>query len=340
MRAMQLHRTGAILQDRLVLADDLPAPQPPPGHLRVRVQSCGVCRTDLHTVEGDLALPRLPLIPGHQVVGTVDALGEGVTSVATGDRVGVGWMNWTCGECAFCRRGQENLCPHARFTGLHVDGGYAEWMVVHERFAYQVPSKLSAVAAAPLLCGGVIGYRTLCLSGIEPGGRLGLYGFGASAHQALQVAVHWGCEVYVFSRGTEHRRLAEALGATWTGDAHTAPPVALDAAAIFAPAGSIVHQALAHVRPGATVAINAIHMSPIPELPYDKLYGERVLRSVTNFTRQDAEEYLQLAAEIPVHTEIETFRLEEANHALRRLAQSKLRAAAVLEVGEGPAVHG
>ncbi len=333
MRAMQLHETGKMVLDRLAFTAEAPIPQPGRGQLRVRVHTCGVCRTDLHTVEGDLDLPRsLPLIPGHQVVGTVDTTGEDVTRHQIGDRVGVGWMNWTCGECDFCRSGLENLCPHARFTGLHVDGGYAEWLLVDERFAYALPAGLSDAAAAPLLCGGVIGYRTLRLSGIEAGGRLGLYGFGASAHQAIQVAVHWGCEVYVFTRSEEHRKLALELGAAWTGDANDIPPESLDAAAIFAPAGWIVARALGHVRPGATVAINAIHMSPIPELPYERIYSERVLRSVANFTRRDAEEFLRLAAEIPIRTEIETFPLTEANHALRKLSASELRAAAVLAV--------
>ncbi|MEJ5248892.1 zinc-dependent alcohol dehydrogenase family protein [Caldilinea sp.] len=333
MRAMQLFQTGDIVEDRLILTEDAPLPQPAADELRVRVHVCGVCRTDLHTVEGDLTLPRpLPLIPGHQVVGVVDAVGEQTTHFAVGDRVGVGWMNWTCGACDFCRRGQENLCPYARFTGLHVDGGYAQWMLVHERFAYRLPADLSDEAAAPLLCGGVIGYRTLRLSGVEPGGRLGLYGFGASAHQAIQVARHWGCTVYVFTRGEEHRRLAEALGAAWVGDADEQPPQPLDAAAIFAPAGWIVERALHHVRPGAVVAINAIHMTPIPELPYERIYGERVLRSVANFTRQDAEEFLKLAAEIPIRTEVETFGLAEANQALRKLKQGELRAAAVLRI--------
>jgi propanol-preferring alcohol dehydrogenase len=330
---MQLRQTGKIPSARLTLTRAAQMPSPAPGQLRVRVHTCGVCRTDLHTVEGDLALPRpLPIIPGHQVVGSVDVVGQGVTQHAVGDRVGVGWMNWACGECSYCRRGQENLCPDARFTGLHVDGGYAEWLVVDERFAYALPKTMSDAAAAPLLCGGVIGYRTLRLCGIRPGERLGLYGFGASAHQAIQIAIHWGCEVYVFTRAAEHRELARTLGAVWTGDANDNPPAALDAAAIFAPAGWIVARALGHVRPGATVAINAIHMSPIPELPYERIYGERVLRSVANFTRRDAVQFLRLAAEIPVQTEIETFPLAEANQALRKLAQSDLRAAAVLTV--------
>ncbi|MCS6827380.1 MAG: zinc-dependent alcohol dehydrogenase family protein [Caldilinea sp.] len=333
MRAMQLFQTGDIAEDRLILTENAPLPQPASDELRVRVHVCGVCRTDLHTVEGDLSLPRpLPLIPGHQVVGVVDAVGEQATHFAVGDRVGVGWMNWTCGACDFCRRGQENLCPYARFTGLHVDGGYAQWMLVHERFAYRLPVELSDEVAAPLLCGGVIGYRTLRLSGVQPGDRLGLYGFGASAHQAIQVARHRGCTVYVFTRGEEHRRLAETLGAAWVGDADEQPPHPLDAAAIFAPAGWIVERALRHVRPGAIVAINAIHMTPIPELPYERIYGERVLRSVANFTRQDAEEFLQLAAEIPIRTEVETFALSEANQALRKLKQGELRAAAVLRI--------
>lgn len=332
MRAMLLQQTGPIAANRLTYTDSMAPPEAAAGQVCVRVETCGVCRTDLHMVEGDLAPPHLPIIPGHQVVGVVAAVGSGVTAFTPGERVGVGWMNWTCGECEFCRRGQENLCPRARFTGLHVDGGYAEWTVVDARYAFRLPPELSAEAAAPLLCGGVIGYRTLRLSAIQPGERLGLYGFGASAHQALQVAVHGGCEVYVFTRSQQHRRLALQLGAAWAGDPEDLKTPALDAAAIFAPAGSIVAQALAHVRPGATVAINAIHMSPIPELPYSRIYGERCLRSVANFTRQDAEEFLSLAAEIPIRTTVETFDLAAANEALQALAQGRLLATAVLKV--------
>jgi propanol-preferring alcohol dehydrogenase len=298
----------------------------------VQVHTCGVCHTDLHTVEGELSIPHLPLILGHQVVGTVAALGAGVTRWRAGERVGIGWMNEVCGQCPYCRRGQENLCPQAQFTGLHVSGGYAEFVAAHERFVYALPATLDDAAAAPLLCGGVIGYRSLRLSGIEPGGRLGLYGFGASAHQAIQVARYWGCDVYVFTRSSEHRRLAQELGAAWVGGVEEKPPALLDASVTFAPAGWIVPRALEHLRTGGTLAINAIHMSPIPELPYRLLYGERSARSVANFTAQDAEEFLHLAAAIPVRTDVAVWPLAEANIVLRRLKHSEIRGAAVLQV--------
>jgi propanol-preferring alcohol dehydrogenase len=329
---MRLLRPGDIATDPLSLTDAEAIPTPAPRQVLVQVHTCGVCHTDLHTVEGELAIPHLPLIPGHQIVGTVHAVGGAVTRWRAGDRVGVGWMNQVCGQCAYCRRGQENLCRDARFTGLHVNGGYADFVAAHERFVYAVPETVDDVAAAPLLCGGIIGYRSLRLSGIEPGERLGLYGFGASAHQALQVARHWGCEVYVFTRSAAHRDHAAALGASWVGGAEETPPAPLDASVTFAPAGSLVHRALEHLRPGGTLAINAIHMSPIPALPYHLLYGERTVRSVANFTAQDAEEYLHLAAAIPVRTDVELWPLEDANLALHRLKHSEVRGAAVLRV--------
>lgn len=332
MKAMRLWQSGPVAAAPLSL-EDVAIPELGPGQLRLRVHVCGVCHTDLHTVEGDLALPRLPLTPGHQVVGTVDALGPGATRYAVGDRVGVGWLYRTCGDCPACRAGQENLCPTAEFTGLHADGGYGEMMVVDEQFAYPLPELFDDAAAAPLLCAGIIGFRSLRLSGIQPGQRLGLYGFGASAHLAIQVARHWGCEVYVFTRGAEHRRLARELGAAWVGGAEEAVAAPLDASVIFAPAGWIVPLALNHLRPGGTVAINAIHMSPIPEMPYETIYGERALRSVANFTRADALDFLQLAAEIPVRTAVELFPLDEANEVLARLKRSEIRGAAVLRVG-------
>jgi propanol-preferring alcohol dehydrogenase len=331
MQAMQLRRIAQVEEAPLVLSA-LPVPEPGLGEIRLRVCTCAVCHTDLHTVEGELALPRLPLVPGHQVVGVVDALGPGATRFRLGERAGVGWLNSTCGQCEFCRHGQENLCPQARFTGLHADGGYAQYIIVHEGFAFHLPDLLSDVQAASLLCAGIIGYRSLRLSQIQPGGRLGLYGFGASAHLAIQVARHWGCQVYVFSRGEEHRRLAEELGAAWTGPAQDSPPIALDAGVTFAPAGWLVPLALGHLRPGGTLAINAIHMSPIPEMPYERLYGERTVRSVTNYTRGDAEEFLRLAAQIPVHTEVETLPLSQANLALQRLKHGQIRGSAVLTI--------
>lgn len=331
MEAMRLHEPQPIAERPLTL-DDVDVPEPGRGEVRLKVEMCGVCHTDLHTVEGDLALPKLPVTPGHQVVATVDARGEGAERYEVGDRVGVAWLYSTCGECLYCQSGQENLCPDAQFTGLHADGGYAEHMVVGERFAYPLPETFSAAAAAPLLCAGIIGYRALRLSGIQPGGRLGLYGFGASAHLAIQVANFWNCDVYVFTRSENHRQLARELGAVWVGGAEEEIDVALDGSVTFAPAGWIVPLALGHLRPGGTLAINAIYMSPIPEIDYGLIYRERVVRSVTNFTRQDAEEFLNLAAEILIETEVEVFPLEEANEVLRRLKESEIRGAAALQV--------
>jgi len=331
MRAMVLRQPRPVDENPLDMAE-VPLPEPGKGQVRLRVLACGVCHTDLHTVEGELELPRLPLIPGHQIVGLVEKRGPQADRFQVGNRVGVGWLGWACGQCSFCQRGEENLCPNARFTGLHLDGGYAEYAVVDERFAYPLPERLSAVEAAPLLCAGIIGYRALRLSEIKPGERLGLYGFGASAHLAIQVAVHWGCHVYAFSRGEEHLRLARELGAVWTGRAEESPPEPLDSSVIFAPAGRLVPIALGHLRRGGTLAINAVYMSDIPQMPYSLIYWERTLRSVANFTRQDAEEFLRLAGEIPVRTEVEAFPLTEANEALQKLKRGEIRGAAVLAV--------
>jgi len=331
MQAMLL-RSPKLIEEKPLALTTVPEPVPASGQIRLRVHTCGVCHTDLHTVEGELTLPKLPVIPGHQVVGVVDTLGPGVTRLQVGDRAGVAWLNWTCGRCEFCQQDRENLCPNARFTGFHVDGGYAQYTVVDEHFAYPIPQCFTDTEAAPLLCAGIIGYRSLRLSEIQPEGFLGLYGFGASAHLAIQVARYWGCQVYVFTRGAEHRKLAMELGATWAGLAEDTPPVPLDAGIIFAPAGRIVPLALGHLRPGGTLTLNAIYMSPIPELRYDLLYSERTLRSVANFTRHDAEEFLQLAAEIPVRTEVEVFPLEEANAALQRLKRGSIRGSAVLTI--------
>lgn len=307
-------------------------PRPGTGQVRLRVRVCGVCHTDLHTVEGDLDLPQLPITPGHQIVGIVDACGEGADRYDVGDRVGVAWLYVACGKCDYCLSGYENLCERAKFTGLHIDGGYAQYMVANEAFAYPIPQQLDDVQAAPLLCAGIIGYRALRLSEIQPGQRLGLYGFGASAHLAIQVARYWDCEVYVFTRSTAHRELARSLGAVWAGGAEDNPGVGLHASVSFAPAGWIVPHALGHLRPGGVLALNAIHMSAIPELDYQLLYGERVLRSVANFTRRDATEFLTLAAEIPIKSEVQTFPLEKANEALRKLKASEIQGAAVLTI--------
>lgn len=311
---------------------EVEVPTPKNGQVRVRVRCCGLCHTDLHTVEGDLALPKLPLIPGHQIVGVVDAVGDAVREIKEGDRVGIPWLNWTCGSCEYCRQGLENLCENGRFTGLHADGGYAESVVIDERFAHPLPEQFSDENAAPLLCAGIIGYRSYRLSGVRPGERLGLYGFGASAHLVLQLARHQGCEVFVFTRGQSHHDAAKQMGANWVGGAEDAPPQRIDSAIIFAPAGSLVRDALRVLRKGGAVALAGITMSAIPELDYSLLYHERIIRSVANSTRQDCREFLQLAADVPLHTEIQVFDLEQANQALQDLKQSRIRAAGVLRI--------
>jgi propanol-preferring alcohol dehydrogenase len=290
-----------------------------------------VCHTDLHLVEGEIVTPKLPVVPGHQVVGVVDALGEGVGRFGLGDRAGVPWLYSTCGQCEDCQRGLENLCVEARFTGQHVDGGFGEYLIVPATFAYPIPEGFPDEQAAPLLCAGIIGYRSLRLSEVQPGGRLGLYGFGASAHVTIQIARYWGCEVYVFTRSKAHQRLAEELGAVWVGQARDTPPAQLDSAITFAPAGWLVPEVLRVLRRGGTLAINAIHMSPIPEMAYDLLYGERTVRSVANSTRQDAEELLRLAAEIPLYTAVELYGLDQANEVLQRLKRREIQGAAVLQ---------
>ncbi|HYB53660.1 MAG TPA: zinc-dependent alcohol dehydrogenase family protein [Thermoanaerobaculia bacterium] len=311
---------------------DLPAPRPGPGEVSIAVEACGVCRTDLHVLEGEVAA-RLPIVPGHQASGRVVEIGEGVTGFAAGDAVGVGWMASTCRQCAFCLSGRENLCALATFTGRDRDGGYADLLTARAEWIYRLPHGLSALESAPLLCAGIIGYRSLRVSGIQPGGRLGLFGFGASAHLAIQVARHWGCAVYAFTREAVHRDLALRMGAAWSGDTFEDPGIALDAAVTFAPAGEVVVAALERLERGATVAVNAIHMSPIPSFGYEMLYGERAVRSVTNSTRRDAEEFLELAARIPVRAETEAFPLGDAGQALLRVKRGEVRGAAVLEIG-------
>jgi len=331
MRAMVLEQPG-LVESAPLQPREIPDPKPGPGEIRVRVHCCGLCHTDLHTVEGELSLPKLPIIPGHQVVGTVDELGAGVKNFRGGERVGIPWLNWTDGTCRYCRAGQENLCEHARFTGLDVNGGYAEYTVVNEAFAYALPEQFSDVNAAPLLCAGLIGYRSLRLSNLPQNGRLGLYGFGASAHIVIQVARHLGHDVYVFTRSPQHRDLAKRLGAAWVGGAEEKPPSELDSAIIFAPAGPLVLDALRAVRKGGTVALAGITMSPIPAMDYSMIYYEKVLRSVANLTRQDALEFLALAAEVPVKTEVQVFPLEAANQALTDLKHSRIEGAGVLQV--------
>ena len=311
---------------------EVPTPTPRANEIRIAVRVCGVCHTDLHTVEGEIALPKLPVIPGHQIVGVVESVGRGATRFRVGERVGVPWLNWTDGTCDFCQRGQENLCENARFTGQHVDGGYAEYTIVDEKFAYKIPDIFTDAQAAPLLCGGVIGYRALRLSELQRGERLGLFGFGSSAHIVLQIARHWDCEVYVFTRGEEHRRLARELGAAWAGGAEETPPKLIDRAIVFAPVGSLVVQALRVMRQGGTVAHAGIYSTPIPQIDYDLLYHERTIRSVANSTRKDVEELLQVAAEIPIRTEVEVFPLRDANRVLQMMKASKIRGAAALQI--------
>ncbi len=331
MRAMVLEKPAPVSESPLALRE-VPQPAPAANQVRVTVRYCGLCHTDLHTVEGELALPKLPVIPGHQIVGVVEARGSAARKFKEGDRVGIPWLHRTDGTCAFCQRHQENLCDHAEFTGLDVDGGYAEFTVVDEDFAYSIPQIFSDEHAAPLLCAGIIGYRSFRLSDAQPGDRLGLYGFGASAHIVTQFARRLGCEVYVFTRAESHRRLALRLGAAWAGDAKDDPGVQLDAAILFAPAGGLVPLALGRLRKGATLALAGITMSPIPAMEYGLLYHERVLRSVANSTRQDAREFLELAGSVPVETEIQVFPLEEANQALQRLKASEIEGAGVLKI--------
>jgi propanol-preferring alcohol dehydrogenase len=331
MRALQLSSAAPIIDAPLSLVErPVPTLTLPSHSVLLRVRACGVCHTDLHIAEGDLPLRRQPIIPGHQVVATVEAVGEGVTQTAAGQRVGVAWLHTTCGQCEFCQRGQENLCDQARFTGWDVDGGYADYMVAHESALAPIPEAFSDEQAAPLLCAGIVGYRSLRLAELRPGERLGLFGFGASAHIAIQLARHWGCPVSVFTRSPAHRALAESLGAEWVGGAEQAPPWPLDRAVLFAPAGGLVPLALRWLRKGGVLALNAIHMSPIPEMSYNLLYGERTVRSVANATRRDAREFMELAAQIPVRTDVESFPLEAANEALRRLKYSEIKGAAVL----------
>ncbi len=334
MRALVVGQPAPAADHPLHLVE-LPDPAPGPGELLLRVAACGVCRTDLQIAEGDVPARRLPITPGHQVVGLVEAVGPGVAEWQIGERAGVAWLGGACGQCEFCRSGRENLCQAAQFTGWDRDGGYAERMTVRADFALRVPADFGDLDAAPLLCGGIIGYRSLKISGIQPGGRLGLYGFGASASLAIQVAVHWGCEVYVCTRSAHEQRRALELGARWAGGYDARPPVPLHAAVTFAPAGDVVIAALQAVDRGGTVAINAIHLDRMPEFPYELLWWERSLRSVANFTRADADEFLALAAHIPIRTAYEALPLAAGNEALVRLKAGQVEGAFVLVPGRG-----
>jgi len=312
----------------------MPAPQPANGEVLVRIRYCGVCRTDLHVIEGELPPRKSPVIPGHQVVGIVEKLGEGAVKFPIGVRVGIAWLFRTDGVCHYCRSDAENLCDNPAFTGYSVDGGYAEYIVAPEDFVYRIPEAFPDEQAAPLLCAGIIGFRSLRLSGIKPGGRLGFYGFGAAAHVTIQVARHWGVEVFACTRDARHQRLALDLGAKWAGGTFAEPPEKLDAAIVFAPAGEIVPAALKALHKGGSLVLGGIHMSPIPSFNYDLLYQERVIRSVANNTRQDGEDFLRVAAEIPVRTHVRIYPLREANLALNALKNDAIPGAAVLKIEE------
>jgi len=331
MRAQLLKKAGNIADRPLEFAD-IADPVPGPGELLLSVSACGVCRTDLQICEGDLAARTLPIVPGHQAVGRVSGVGAGVDGWSVGDRAGVGWLGSTCGTCDLCRRGLENLCEEARFTGWDRNGGFATGMTVASDFAFPLPLGAGDLDVAPLLCGGVIGYRALKVSGIEPGGRLGLYGFGASALLAIQVALHWGCEVFVVTRSAREMRRALEMGAVWAGGYDDTPPVGLQAAVTFAPVGSVVVAALSALERGGVVAVNAIHLDEVPAFPYEKLWWERHIRSVANFTRADAREFLALAAELPIRTVVDDYPLAEANQALADLQAGMVSGAAVLEI--------
>jgi len=331
MKAMRLFEQAPIEEEPLRLSE-LSIPEPAAGQVRLKISVCGVCHTDLHTVEGDIHPPRLPLTIGHQVVGVVDALGEGVTSLPLGTRLGVPWFYSACGECEYCKRGEENLCPHAKFTGFHVDGGYAEYMLIEAKYALRLPDALSDEQAAPLLCAGIIGYRSIRKADIQPGEHVGLFGFGASAHLAIQVLRYWGCEVSVFTRSKGHQEHARELGAAWAGTAAESPGKRLDRAILFAPAGELVPRALELLRPAGTVAINAIYMTDIPSFPYETIYGERTLRSVANAAYSDGVEFMRLAAEIGIQSTVNLYPLEEANRALRDMKESRFNGEAVLKI--------
>jgi len=337
MKAMVVEHPGPIEKNPLRLVE-LPVPEPGSDEVLIRVEVCAVCRTDLHVAEGDLPPHKSPVAPGHEAVGTVVKLGAGAgRMLKEGDRVGVAWLHASCRTCPYCARGEENLCTAPRFTGYDVNGGYAEYLVAPEGFVYPLPASVSVVEVAPLLCAGIIGYRALRRSGVRRGERLGLYGFGASAHIVIQIARYWACEVYVATRGDKHRALARSMGAAWVGDAADTPPEKLHAAIIFAPAGEIVPRALAALDRGGTLALAGVYMTPIPTLDYEAtLFYERNLRSVTANTRQDGKELLDLATAIPLRTHTEEFPLEQANDALWKLKHDQINGAAVLRVsGQG-----
>jgi propanol-preferring alcohol dehydrogenase len=337
MKALRLSCAAPIENNPLQL-ENLPLPEPSPGQVRIKVSVCGVCHTDLHTTEGDIHPPILPITPGHQVVGEVDAINPPLffdgraARVKVGQRVGVPWLFSSCGTCQFCQHGNVNLCPNARFTGFHVDGGYAEYIKAEARYVLPIPTHLSDQQAAPLLCAGIVGYRSLRKADIMPGEHVGLFGFGASAHICIQVLQYWGCKVSVFTRSIKHQEHARQLGASWAGSADQNPAELLDRAVIFAPSGGLVVRALETIRNGGTVAINAIHMTDIPSFPYEKIYGEKTVRSVTNATYKDGEDFLALAVSAGIHSTVNPYPLDKANSALQDLKASRFNGEAVLIV--------
>lgn len=331
MKAMTLIRPTPIEEGPLSLSE-LPIPVPGDDEVLVKVNACGMCRTDLHVVEGELAQKLATVIPGHQVVGRIAGRGTRSTLYAQGTRVGIPWLHRTDGTCEFCTRGLENLCPNASFTGWTVNGGYAEYVVAPEKFVYPIPQGFTDLSAAPLLCAGIIGFRCLRLSELQAGDTLGIYGFGAAGHVCIQVARHWGMRLMVSTREEKHRKLAAELGAEWVGGAYEDPPAPLNAAIIFAPAGELVPAGLRNLKRGGTLVLGGIYMSPIPSFSYDLLYWERKIRSVANNTREDGMDFLRVAAEIPIHTEVHTFPLEQANQALQALKHDGIRGAGVLVV--------
>ena len=334
MKAMVLRERKPIEENPLTFTE-VPDPEPAPGEIRVRVRACGICRTDLHVVEAELPPVTTPLIPGHQVVGIVDSIGKGAARFKIGDRIGIAWLRKTCCECGFCTSGRENLCESQRFTGYHADGGFAEYAVVPEDFAYRIPDIFEDVEATPLLCAGIIGYRALKRSRVKDGGRLGIYGFGSSAHIMIQIALHRGCEVYVCTRGGRHGELAKKMGAKWVGSAAERMPEKMDSSIIFAPAGELVPVALKDLKKGGTLALAGIYMTPVPEMDYGEcLFFEKDLRSVTANTRKDGRELLEEAAKIPIRPRTQPFPLEDANRALQALKHDRISGSGVLVISD------
>ncbi len=340
MKTHRLH-TPEPIENHPLRAEDIPIPEPGAGQVRIKVSVCGVCHTDLHTVEGDIHPPHLPITPGHQVVGVVDKWGSPLDQTDLGEmsggqrgrvgaRVGIPWLHSACGQCDFCQRGRENLCPDARFTGFHVDGGYGEYMLADSRYLLPIPEGISDEQAAPLLCAGIVGYRALKRAEIKPGERVGLFGFGASAHLMIQVLNYWDCEVAVYTRSAGHQQHARDLGAVWVGEASQNSGAWLDKAVVFAPAGEVAIRALEALRPGGIVSINAIHMSDIPSFPYATLWGERELRSVANATYQDGVEFLALAEKAEIKSTVQIYPVTEVNQALEDMKHSRFNGEAVL----------